>query len=218
MCLKSIEKEIGELANAHTIVVDNASGDGSPQTIQDAITINGWSQWASILSADNNNGFASGNNEAIRRSLQNASPPDFFLLLNPDTVILAGAIKALLQLMYDQPNAGIVGSRLEDPNGQVPCAAHRFPSVWSELDNGARLGVLSRWLHRYVVSPPIPQKPDKYDWVSGASMMIRREVFEQIGLFDTGYFLYFEEVDLCYRAQTRRLADLVRSKLPCDSP
>jgi GT2 family glycosyltransferase len=70
-----------------------------------------------------------------------------------------------------------------------------------ELESGAHLGILSRALIRYMVTPPMQVTVHECDWVSGASLMVRREVFEQIGLLDEGYFLYFEEADFCSRAR-----------------
>jgi len=70
-----------------------------------------------------------------------------------------------------------------------------------ELESGAHLGILSRAMIRYMVTPPMQETAHECDWVSGASMMVRREVFEQIGLLDEGYFLYFEEADFCLRAR-----------------
>ena len=99
------------------------------------------------------------------------------------------------------PRVGIAGSQLENANGGAECSAHTFPSPLSELDKGARLGVLSRMLHCYVVTSPLRAAAHPCDWVSGASMIIRRQVIEDIGLMDENYFLYFEEVDFCRRAQ-----------------
>jgi GT2 family glycosyltransferase len=123
------------------------------------------------------------------------------MLLNPDTVAREGAIKALVVFMDGHSRAGIAGSLLENADGGVECSAHRIHSPLSELDAGARLGLLSRLLHRYVVSEPPAAEAHQCDWVSGASLIVRRAVLEQVGLMDDGYFLYFEEVDYCRRAQ-----------------
>jgi N-acetylglucosaminyl-diphospho-decaprenol L-rhamnosyltransferase len=99
--------------------------------------------------------------------------------------------------MRNQPSAGIIGCRIEDPAGSVGCSAHNFPSPVSEFEQGLRFGPISRLLRKHVVSPPIQSAAHECDWVSGACMMIRREIVEEIGLMDEGYFLYFEEVDYC---------------------
>jgi GT2 family glycosyltransferase len=97
--------------------------------------------------------------------------------------------------------AGIVGSQLIDREGGWQASAFRFPSVMNELDAGLRLGVVSRLVQRWAKVLPLAGRPRLADWVRGASMMVRREVFETIGLLDEGFFLYFEDVDLCHRAR-----------------
>jgi GT2 family glycosyltransferase len=96
---------------------------------------------------------------------------------------------------------GIAVSRLEDAAGVAECSAHHAPSPLGELVSGASLGILSRALKRYAVTPPLRDIAHECDWISGASLMVRKEVFEEIGLLDEKYFLYFEEVDFCTRAR-----------------
>jgi hypothetical protein len=103
----------------------------------------------------------------------------------------------LVKFMDAHPNAGIAGSQLKNANGSVDPAAHTFPSPLGELEDGARLGYLSRLLSQYVVTPPAQLSAHQCDWVSGACMIIRRQAIEQIGLMDEKFFLYFEEVDFC---------------------
>jgi GT2 family glycosyltransferase len=106
----------------------------------------------------------------------------------------------LVAFLNDRPDVGVVGSRLEDPDGTPQRSAFRFPSVLGELESGLRLGLATRLLSRWVVAPPTPTHPCQTDWVSGACLMVRREVFDVVGLLDETYFLYFEEVDFCRRA------------------
>jgi GT2 family glycosyltransferase len=128
--------------------------------------------------------------------------PDYFWLLNPDTVIKPGAMGALLDHLTTSPKTGIVGGRLERMNGTVHCSAHRFHTPVSEIwERGLDLGVLNDFFLKYMVSPQASSFSHECDWVSGASCIVRREVFESIGLFDENYFLYYEDVDLCCRAK-----------------
>jgi hypothetical protein len=90
---------------------------------------------------------------------------------------------------------------LEDSAGTPHCSAFNFPSAWSELDRGFELGVITRVLADRVAQRPIPNQPCEVDWVAGASMLVRRQVFERVGLIDEAYFLYFEEVDFLLRAK-----------------
>ncbi len=199
-CLRSLFVQISAFKNTRVTVVDNNSGDGSVVMLAAAIKREGWTPWAAVMPLDRNGGFAFGNNASIRVALASTEPVDYVMLLNPDTVALPGAIKALVDFMDAHPHAGIAGSQLENADGSVECSAHTFPSPLSELDGAARLGVLSHLLRRYVAALPSRAYAHPCDWVSGASMIIRRQVIEDIGLLDEKYFLYFEEVDFCRRA------------------
>jgi GT2 family glycosyltransferase len=198
-CLRSLDDEV-KATTIRVVVADNCSGDGSADRIAAAIEQNGWSSWASLLALPRNGGFSYGNNACFRPFLEDEPKPDYFLLLNPDTVVRSGAIAALLQFMASHPEVGIAGSRLEDPDGRSQLSAFRFHTIVGELNNQVRLGVFARLLGSWVRDPPITDASVRADWVAGASMMVRRTVFEQVGLFDEGYFLYFEEVDFCLRA------------------
>jgi len=198
-CLRSLSKQVSDLSNLHLVVVDNSSGDDSVLKITDAIEHEGWSSWVEVLPLDQNGGFAFGNNASIRQALASNDLIDYVILLNPDTTPLPGSIKTLVDFMDANPDAGIAGSQLVNVKGGVECSAHSFPSPLNELNGGARLGVLSRLL-RLQVTSTAQSISHQCDWVSGASMIIRRKVLEDIDLMDEAYFLYFEEVDFCRRA------------------
>jgi hypothetical protein len=200
-CLHSLAAEADELG-LRVVVVDNASPDGSAARLREAIGANGWADWVELLPLDRNGGFAAGNNAAIRPMLASPDPPDHVLLLNPDTVVRPGAVRRLVEFLDSHPRAGIAGSRLEDPDGTPQRSAFRFPGVAAEFENGTRLGLLSRLLSPFVVAPPQRDKEHKTEWLSGASLLVRREVFERIGFLDEGFFLYFEDVDFCRRARS----------------
>ena len=199
-CLHSLADQIGSISGARVLVMDNASGDGSVVTMTGAIDREGWQEWASVVPLDRNGGFAFGNNAGIRMALASPLGCDYLFLLNPDTLVHPKAIEALINFMDTHLEAGIAGSQLENADGGEECSAHRFHSPLSELTDGARLGVLDRLLKNHLVTPSIRKDAHRCDWVSGASMMIRRGVFEDIGLLDEDYFLYFEEQDFCRRA------------------
>ena len=182
------------------VVVDGGSGDGSADRIADAIETEDWSTWCELLALEENGGFAFGNNAAIRRALDAESPPDYVLLLNPDTEVRPGAVQALVDYMQANPEVGIAGSRLEDPDGTPQMSAFRFPSIASEILGGLNLGFAERLMPGRTVSMPVPDEATAVDWLAGASMMIRRAVFQSVGLFDEGYFLYYEETDFCLKA------------------
>jgi hypothetical protein len=127
--------------------------------------------------------------------------PQYVLLLNPDTVARDGALSELLAYMDANPKVGIAGSRLEDPDTTPQRSSFRFPRVMSEVEGSLRLGIVSKLLNRFVVAPPVVDHVESTEWVAGASMIIRREVFDAIGLLDEKYFMYYEEVDFCLRAR-----------------
>jgi GT2 family glycosyltransferase len=197
-CLESLQEEVHSVSGTRVVVVDNASGDDSVARLEAAVRTRGW---ASIEPLERNRGFAAGNNAAIRPVLAAANPPRYVLLLNPDTIVRPGALRALVDFMDSRPDVGIAGSRLEEPDGTPQRSAFRFPSVLGELEGGLRLGAASRLLGRWVVAPEVPAGPGLTDWVAGACMMIRTTIFTAIGLLDEGYFMYFEEVDFCHRAR-----------------
>ncbi|MGF1482414.1 MAG: glycosyltransferase family 2 protein [Cyanophyceae cyanobacterium] len=198
-CLHSLTSEVEKLPTLRVFVVDNASGDRSVEQIQSAIEEQGWT-WAAVIPSERNGGYAFGNNLAIRPALTQ-HPPRYFLLLNPDTVVRSGALRVLVDFMDEHPAVGIAGSRLEDPDGTPQYSAFRFHTVFSELDAGLRLGLVSKLLTSWTVAPPISDVPVQTDWVAGASMIVRRQVFEQVGLLDEDFFMYYEEVDFCLQAR-----------------
>jgi N-acetylglucosaminyl-diphospho-decaprenol L-rhamnosyltransferase len=199
-CLRSLVEQIEAVSGGRVLVIDNASGDGSLVTLTSAIENEGWEKWASVVPLDRNGGFAFGNNAGIRMALASTLGCDYFFLLNPDTLVHPKAIEALINFMDTHLEVGIAGSQLENADGGEECSAHRFHSPLSELTDGARLGVLDRLLKNHLVTPSIRKEAHHCDWVSGASMMIRRAIVEDIGLLDEDYFLYFEEQDFCRRA------------------
>lgn len=201
-CLWSLAPEVAGVAGgARVTVTDGCSGDDSVERLSAAIRDNGWGNWVTLLPLPRNGGFAYGNNEGIRPALQSNDPPEYVWLLNPDTVVRPGALKALLDFMDARPAVGIAGSRLEHSDGSPQRSAFRFHGLLSELDTALRFGPVSKLLSRWSVAPDVSADACPADWVSGASLMARRAVLEQVGLLDDGYFMYFEETDLCLRAR-----------------
>lgn len=138
---------------------------------------------------------------AIRPVLQSANPPPYFMLLNPDTEVRPHALKMMIDFMKEHPDVGIVGSGIEEANGILWPFTFRFPSLFSELDNALRLGIVSQLLAKWVIAQEMTNEAQPVDWLPGASMMIRREVFAAVGLMDEAYFLYYEETDFCLQAK-----------------
>ena len=202
-CLRSLETLVGEFPGMRVVVADNASPDGSGAQIAKAIEDYGWGDWAKLLPLPRNGGFSYGNNAVVRECLGVTEPPDYIWLLNTDTIVRPGALRALIEFMEQQPDAGMAGSRLEHPDGARQCSAFRFHTVASEFEASLGLGIVSKALKHWAVAPPLTDVPSRYEWISGASMLIRTQVFRDIGLMDEEYFLYYEETDFCLRAENR---------------
>lgn len=197
-CLKTLAPEIAKVPGAHCVVTDNQSPDDSVARIGSAIHELGFASWCTFLPLPKNGGFAYGNNEAIKHFED--QKPEYVWLLNPDTEVLPGALTELLAFMEANPAVGIGGGRAVNRDMTVRRSAFRFHSPLGDLENALQFGPVSKALSKYVVAPDIPETATRVGWVSGASMMIRRAVFEKIGLLDDGYFMYFEETDFCLRA------------------
>lgn len=199
LCLRSLQQEILESPWIHAVVVENDSGDA--EAIAAAIRTNNWSQWASLIVAPRNGGFAYGNNRGIEPMLASPNSPEYFLLLNPDTEIRPNAVRNLVYFLDCHPEIGIAGSSFEDERGIEWPFAFRFHTLWSQFEQSIQVGLVTRVLKKYVVAQKMGSEPVPVDWVAGASMMIRSDVIKDIGLMDERYFLYFEEVDYCLQAR-----------------
>jgi len=197
-CLRSInaERHQPDLVITAT-VVDNSSEDYD--AIKQASDHNGWSDWVQLVCPPKNGGFAYGNNFGVRLA-SDAQTPDYIHLLNPDTMLRKGAIASLVKFLEAHEEIGIAGSSFENLDGSDWPFAFRFPTILSEIEEGLQFGLTSRILTPWVVARTMGKSPERVDWVPGASMMIRRSVFDAVGGLDDHYFLYFEETDFCFRA------------------
>jgi N-acetylglucosaminyl-diphospho-decaprenol L-rhamnosyltransferase len=187
-CLTSLRQHRPEVPTA-IHVVDNGSTDGTAAMVRKEFP------GVEIHEAAANLGFSRANNIAIARG-----GAKYVLVLNPDTRISDGGLDTLLALMEARPEIGICGCRLELEDGSVDHAAKRsFPTPLGALAHftgiGRRRGAPAR-LAQYR-APDVEAGP--VDAVNGAFMLIRRSALEEVGLFDEGYWLYMEDLDLCYR-------------------
>ncbi len=193
-CLNSLTGEI-EVGVDSVVVVDNASSDGSVEQIQQAIMDNKWSEWAQLLPSSVNGGFSAGNNLGIK-----ALTGDAYLLLNSDTIVRPGAISSLRKAMQANPEAGLISPRLEWPDDTPQISCFRYHSLVSEVIDAAQTGLITKLLKSYDMPIPVSDTPIEPQWTSFACVLIRREVIEQIGLMDEGYFMYYDDVDYCRTA------------------
>lgn len=194
-CLASLAPEMASVEDVFVVVVDNDSQDDSAQQIADAIAQHGWSEWAGVFASDCNAGFAGGNNIGIE-----AVPAKTYILLNSDTIVRPGAIQRLLEASDRFPDAGIIGPRLEWPDGSPQESAFRFRSPRLELIGAAGTNLVTRLAGGTGVAIDAREEPFEAQWVSFACVLIRGEVLKRVGMLDDGYFMYFEDIDLCRRA------------------
>lgn len=196
-CLRSLASERATPGvSLRAVVIDNASGDFP--LLEQAVAEHGWSSWVDLMAAPRNGGFAYGNNLGIRHAIGHGA--DYLLLLNPDTQVRPRAIESLADFLSSRPDVAVAGPSFENGDGTDWPMAFRFPSIGTEFCAALGVGLVTRLLGDRTVARRMPPVAQRVDWVSGAAMMIRAEVFRAIGGFDESYFLYFEETDFCFRA------------------
>lgn len=199
-CLRSLE---GCRLPLRLVVVDNASTDAS------AALVRSQAPTARLAVQEHNRGFAAANNIGLRLlgfGAAGPEPPDFALLLNPDTVVAAGALETLVAFLQAHPRVGLVGPRLLNPDGSLQRAAFRFPTLSMSLLDAFPPGealpgrLYNSWWHgRYPQEQAPTPEPFPIDHPLGACMLARRRTIEQVGLLDERYFIYSEEVEWCWR-------------------
>jgi N-acetylglucosaminyl-diphospho-decaprenol L-rhamnosyltransferase len=200
-CLRSLDRHVHSLPGTRVAVLENGTGGDAAERLENAIRENAWGSWVDLSTVHPNRGFTGGNNLLIRAALASPDPPEYFLLLNADTVVLDRSLEALVECMDRHQRAGIAGSMLLSPEGVAQASPFRFQGIATELDRGLRLGMVSRLLSGWGVVPPTPTEACSVEWVSGASMVLRRTMLEDIGLLDEGLYTYFDDIDICLRAK-----------------
>jgi len=178
-----------------TIVVDNASGDRCGEMLR--------AEFPAIhfIPSLENLGFAGGNNLAVAHATGR-----YLLFLNPDTEVRGNSVDRMISFLDKHPTTGIVGPMLLNGDNSVQTSCIRaFPTILSEVVDSDLLRKRFPGWSLWGSAPLWRSKgqPTPVDAVSGASLMIRKDTFESIGMFSTSYFMYAEDVDLCYRAHQK---------------
>jgi len=173
------------------VVVDNASSDGSAEAARSLFA------GATVVENPGNTGYAAAVNQGWA-----ATKAPAVLVLNPDVVVLPGAVRGLLAVLEARPRAGVAAPMLLNPDRSLQPSCRRFYTPGSLLAQRTPLGLLPparRWRDHHLMADLDRSRPHEVDWVTGAAMLIRRSAVDGDGPFDPGYFLYFEDVDLCWR-------------------
>lgn len=165
-------------------LVDNASTDGTIAMVQELFP------QVKLLTNAQNVGFATANNQAIRQA-----SGDYILLLNPDTLVYAGALQTLVHFLDTHPQTGACGARLLNADGSLQHSCYPTPTLGREL---LRMFHLDGRVRYHMNQWPTDQ-PRQVEALLGACILVRRPLIEALGLMDEAYFMYSEEIDLCYR-------------------
>jgi N-acetylglucosaminyl-diphospho-decaprenol L-rhamnosyltransferase len=192
-CLDTIKAHTGTL-NLEVIVVDSGSTDGTVDLLRAGYP------WVRLLAQNDNIGFTRGCNLGLA-----AAQGRHMMLLNPDTEISDDVLSRLVRYLDEHPDAGIVGPRTLNADGTTQHTRRRFPTFRTFLYDSPSLYryTPNEVKHCHYVLDIADTAISDVDWVQGSALMIRRQVFEQIGALDTGYVMFYEEADWCNRAQVK---------------
>lgn len=166
------------------LVVDNGSQDGTPAMVRESFPA------VELLESGRNLGFSAGNNLALARARGR-----YLMLLNPDTIVHEGALTTLVAFLADHPNAGLVGPQIRYADGSLQPSRHRFPTLLTLFVASTPLHAPLRALLGSYYLSGTPETAQLVGWLSGAALLLRREVYEQVGGLDERFFMYFEETD-----------------------
>ncbi|MDQ6927662.1 MAG: glycosyltransferase family 2 protein [Actinomycetota bacterium] len=185
-CLRSLRSDgVDEV-----VVIDNGSRDGSAAAVARA------DPQAAFMSTGSNLGFGTAANRGVA-----ATDTEFVMILNPDAIVEPGATKMLVDALDTQPALAVVGPRVENPDGTLYPSARRFPDLVVAIGHafGGFVRPDNRFTRNYKMLDQDRTQSSDVDWVSGTCMLARRSAFDQVGGFDESYFMYVEDVDLCWR-------------------
>jgi len=170
-------------------VIDNASTDDSPRMVREKFPR------VKLIENRKNLGFAFANNQAIQRCAGN-----YVLLLNPDTLVKSGALQALVDFLEKTPEAGAAGARILNPDGSLQISSWPRPTLSRELWRLFHLDSISAYAEYPLTKWEANQAQD-VDLLLGACLLLRKNVMDRVGYLDEDYFIYSEEIDLCFRMQ-----------------
>lgn len=190
--LESLERMSRQVAY-EVFVVDNNSSDGSADMVRTAFPA------VHLIALSENKGFAGGNNEALHRVSGR-----YVLFLNPDTRLTDDAIRKMYDFMEMHPEAAGLGCRLVYPDGSLQMSCRHFPSVLTDFFESVYLDHIfpgSPLFNRYRMGMWKHDTVREVDQPYGACLLFKKDVLDKVGLMDERFFMYYDEVDLCYRVK-----------------
>lgn len=190
-CLRSLAGEPVD----QVVVVDNGGRGGLPGLAGAPDDVR---RCLRVVRTGANLGYGAGANRGVA-----ATETEVVVVANPDIEVHPGALAVLVAELAADPTVAVVGPRIDEPDGRRYPSARRFPSV-ADAAGHALLGRLwpdNRFSRRYRMDDLDLSRPSSVDWVSGACFAVRRDAWEELGGFDEGYFMYAEDMDLCWRAR-----------------
>jgi GT2 family glycosyltransferase len=192
-CLESIFKYQKDI-EFEVIVIDNSSKDHSQEMLQRDFP------QIKLIENKRNLGFSRACNQGIKES-----QGGYILLLNPDTELTPGGFKKMMDFMDSKPGIGICGPKMMDQKGNIQFSCRSFPSYLTAISSSQ--SILNRIFpdnflcQKYLLKEQDRSQIQEVDWVSGSCLLAKREMLEKVGLLDERFYMYVEDVDLCFRAK-----------------
>ncbi len=191
-CLASIYQETKDI-DFEIFVVDNASSDSSARTIREKYPA------VRLIENKENRGFAAANNQAIKQA-----SGKYILLLNPDTVVLNSALPKAIKVLEANPNVGILGAKTYNKDMSQQKTIRKNPALATQLIFPRKMKqIFPNWkaLKDYYKNDFNYGAESFVEQIQGSFMLVKKEIFQKIGLLDEKFFIWFEEVDFCLRAR-----------------
>jgi len=192
-CLRSLFKHSPTIGELEAVVIDNSSSDGSPEAIEEEFP------QVKLIRNSRNRGFAAGCNQGIR-----ATDGDVLLLLNSDTLLVDQSLDVMLDFMNRNPDVGIAGGAMIEPNGKPQPSCQPFPSYQNILfSKKSLLTTIGGFKHKFDEYRRVPDAVTDVDAVAGGFLFTRREVLHDVGLLDERFFFYVEDLDFAKRVSQK---------------
>lgn len=185
-CLRSIRFADPKL-RYEVIVVDNASGDGTPAMVKEEFPEH------TLIVAESNLGYAGGNNLGIRKA-----QGEYVMIMNPDIFVKEGTLEALVAYLKEHPEVGLVGPKLTSGDGSEQESFYRFHTPLIPILRRTPLGQTAwgkRQLEQFLAKDVPRTLPIEVDWLLGGAIVAPKSAIEKVGLLDERFFLYFDDVD-----------------------